>query len=45
MTGKKNCFEFLEETACGSKICLVDENGYEIKRYGDIPVKLPSGNI
>ena len=45
MTGKKNCFEFLEESACGSKIYLGDDSGYEIKGYGDIPVKLPSGDI
>ena len=45
MIGKKNCFEFLEESACGSKIYLGDDNGYEIKGYGDIPVKLPSGDI
>jgi len=45
MTGKKDCFEFLEETACGSKIYLGDDSGYEIKGYGDIPVKLPSGDI
>ena len=45
MTSKKDCFEFLEETASGSKIYLGDENMYEIKGYGDIPVKLPSGDI
>jgi len=45
MTGKKDLFEFLEETTCGSKIYLGDDNGYEIKGYGDIHVKLPSGDI
>ena len=45
MTGKKECFEFLEESACGSKIYLGDDSGYEIKGYGDIPVRLPSGDI
>eukprot|EP00253_Pinus_taeda_P028028 PITA_28028 len=45
MTGKKDCFEFLEESACGSKIYLGDDSGYEIKCCGDIPVKLPSGDI
>ena len=45
MTGKKDCFEFLEESTCGSKIYLGDDSGYEIKGYGDIPLKLPSGDI
>ena len=45
MTGKKDCFEFLEESACGSKIYLGDDSGYEIKGCGDIPVKLPIGDI
>ena len=45
MTGKKDCFEFLEESACGSKIYLGDDSGYEIKGCGDIPMKLPSGDI
>ena len=27
------------------EIYLEDDNGYEIKGYGDIPVKLPSGDI
>eukprot|EP00253_Pinus_taeda_P026363 PITA_26363 len=45
MTGKRDCFEFLEESACGSKIYLRDDSGYEIKGCGDIPVKLPSGDI
>lgn len=45
MTGKKEYFEFLEESACGSKIYLGDDSGYEIKGCGDIPVKLPSGDI
>jgi len=45
MTGKKDWFEFLKETSCGSKIYLGDDNGHEIKGYGDIPVKLPSGDI
>eukprot|EP00253_Pinus_taeda_P003783 PITA_03783 len=45
MTGKKDCFEFLEESACGSKIYLGDDSGFEIKGCGDIPVKLPSGDI
>eukprot|EP00253_Pinus_taeda_P034354 PITA_34354 len=45
MTGKRDCFEFLEESACGSKIYLGDDSGYEIKGCGDIPVKLPSGDI
>eukprot|EP00253_Pinus_taeda_P027305 PITA_27305 len=45
MIGKKDCFEFLEESACGSKIYLGDDSGYEIKGCGDIPVKLPSGDI
>lgn len=45
MTGKKEYFEFLEESACGSKIYFGDDSGYEIKGCGDIPVKLPSGDI
>eukprot|EP00253_Pinus_taeda_P024209 PITA_24209 len=45
MTGKKEYFEFLEESACGSKIYLGDDSGYEIKGCGNIPVKLPSGDI
>jgi len=45
MTDKKDYFEFLEESACGSKIYLGNDSGYEIKGYGDIPVKLPSGDI
>jgi len=31
MTSKKECFEFLEESACGSKIYWGDDSGYEIK--------------
>lgn len=45
MTGKKEYFEFLEESACGSKIYFGDDSGYGIKGCGDIPVKLPSGDI
>ena len=45
MTSKKDWFEFLEETSCGSKIYLGDDSGYEIKGYGNIPIKLPSGDI
>eukprot|EP00253_Pinus_taeda_P010577 PITA_10577 len=45
MTGKKDFFEFLEESACGSKIYLGDYSGYEIKGCGDIPMKLPGGDI
>jgi len=45
MTGKKEWFEFLEETSCGSKIYLGDDRGYEIKGYGDILVRLPRGDI
>ena len=45
MTGKKECFENLEESTYGSKIYLGDDIGYEIRGYGDIPVKLPNGKI
>ena len=45
MTGNKEFFDSLEEIINGSKIYLVDDNGYQIKGHGVISVKLPNGKI
>eukprot|EP00253_Pinus_taeda_P014991 PITA_14991 len=45
MTRKKEFFDNLEESTNGSKNYLGDDSGYEIKGYGEIPVKLSNGKI
>ena len=45
MTGNRQWFENFKETSSGSKIYLGDDRGYQIKRYGNLHVIFPNGNI
>lgn len=45
MTGNRHSFENFKENSNGANIYLVNDKGYQIKGYGNIPVVLPDVNI